>query len=845
MAFSFRTGINWYHDFPKLARDSGFYFNMHKNKVRIDWNRIAGIDIERVIQDRNFLIIDENINSIIDYNLDSEYDVKILDPNFVKLFRLAQLSVEYLLYCKQYLDHSVVILKDELRSKMEENVKLKKELALADEDLFKLKSKYKIFEKMYNESPKDIYKCPYCIKTFSSAFCTSFHIVRRHSNSSQISSSSPVHDQSKTENEKLQDEIKNLKERLNQKERVTSNETEKSPRSVKLNEKNYENQTTDIQSNEVNKDRVVEEEHKKNQEEMNNLITLFFNEIKHLREDEKKSNQLDNEKENLKELLKKQENEIHRLTDQIQELSSQQSAPNLEIIQSKLISQEEYWKSKIDQIEFQHTKDIEELSIQLKMTQEMAERMRNEYIINIKRLEEKSKNFDENVQSVTKPFIVSRQYEENELHRKNSINDKKEKNIKFFDGQHNTVDVEDKVSANFTDSSDKIENDSSNLQNQSHLKSDSLDSREKHSLHETKFKSQSIHSKVSTDEKKIDHTLPKQHSKVKRNLLKTMNTKINASPSQSDAGDSESEVLSQSEDSEESQSTENRDLSSQELTESDQDEFVHKSTISNKKMSHFKEEVLSGLEQKLLDLGVDIEMDGIPRSTYQRLISIVKHHRNISNKKYQALEEIRRNIINKINKKIHNQQQKKKEEFQVYSTPKKSQLKKSINNDKLKMDSSSDIKTHSNTPKIKFEKKSFVKHYLNENNHELLPMKMTPQKIQDLNTTRSKSLKLKQDESSKRLSTHNKKKSSSSQVIYVNENTDKFVNNEKHKATFSPKSLKQNNNNKDDMDILSIDDDDDENENSSHHEIINIYKEFNKFPQPAPRVSKENVLGTV
>ena len=35
---------------------------------------------------------------IINYNLDSEYDVKILDPNFVKLFKLAQLSIDYLLY---------------------------------------------------------------------------------------------------------------------------------------------------------------------------------------------------------------------------------------------------------------------------------------------------------------------------------------------------------------------------------------------------------------------------------------------------------------------------------------------------------------------------------------------------------------------------------------------------------------------------------------------------------------------------------------------------------------------------------------------------------------------------
>lgn len=167
MAFSFRAGTNWCHDFPKLARESGFYFNMHGSRVRVDWNRIStkilllnsmllllqvtnnsfifsftdAIDIDRLIRERDFSSIDENINNVIDYSLESEYDVKILDSNFVKLFRLAQLSVEYLLYCKQYLDHSVIILKDELRQKIEQNVMMKKEIATLEDIVRNLKDK--------------------------------------------------------------------------------------------------------------------------------------------------------------------------------------------------------------------------------------------------------------------------------------------------------------------------------------------------------------------------------------------------------------------------------------------------------------------------------------------------------------------------------------------------------------------------------------------------------------------------------------------------------------------------------------------------------------------------------
>lgn len=111
------------------------------------------------------MTIEEAIDSVIEYCLESEYDVKILDSNFVKLFRLAQLAVEYLLHCKHYLDQSVVILKDELKYKLEENVKLKKEI-IASENLIKdLKDKIKerdkqrlYYDRKLNDSRGEIYK---------------------------------------------------------------------------------------------------------------------------------------------------------------------------------------------------------------------------------------------------------------------------------------------------------------------------------------------------------------------------------------------------------------------------------------------------------------------------------------------------------------------------------------------------------------------------------------------------------------------------------------------------------------------------------------------------------------
>lgn len=50
---------------------------------------------------------------VITNDLDDDI-TKVLDRNFVKLFRLAQLSVSYLRHCQLYLDRCVLLLQEQL-----------------------------------------------------------------------------------------------------------------------------------------------------------------------------------------------------------------------------------------------------------------------------------------------------------------------------------------------------------------------------------------------------------------------------------------------------------------------------------------------------------------------------------------------------------------------------------------------------------------------------------------------------------------------------------------------------------------------------------------------------------
>ncbi|KYM96121.1 Zinc finger protein DZIP1L [Cyphomyrmex costatus] len=380
MAFSFRAGTNWCHDFPKLARESGFYFNMHGSRVRVDWNRIGAIDIDRVIRERDFSSIDQNINNVIDYCLESEYDVKILDPSFVKLFRLAQLSVEYLLYCKQYLDHSVIILKDELRQKIEQNINMKKEIAALEDTVKNLKErskeKRKLIETSIGEiSNGEVYKCPHCPKTFVRAIFVNAHIARKHSYISDMGVSiSPVHDHYRAETEKLHNEIKTLKERLNQTERVIRNESDKLQDNI---EKDY---SRNISRNEYDISRVDRfQEQRRYQEDIGSLKSMLFDEIRALREKDHVVNESILET-NVKTLISQQEKEIENLRNQLLE----RLTPGMENMQVKLQTQENHWKAKIEDMEAQHHQDIEKLTTELKATQQIADHIKSD--INAKKL---------------------------------------------------------------------------------------------------------------------------------------------------------------------------------------------------------------------------------------------------------------------------------------------------------------------------------------------------------------------------------------------------------------------------------------------------------------------------
>jgi zinc finger protein DZIP1 len=53
--------------------------------------------VDRVAKDLDVYTLQDNIDHITFCNIENEIDNRMIDPNYIKLFKLSQLTIEYLM----------------------------------------------------------------------------------------------------------------------------------------------------------------------------------------------------------------------------------------------------------------------------------------------------------------------------------------------------------------------------------------------------------------------------------------------------------------------------------------------------------------------------------------------------------------------------------------------------------------------------------------------------------------------------------------------------------------------------------------------------------------------------
>nr|KAG5696484.1 hypothetical protein BaRGS_016523 [Batillaria attramentaria] len=137
--------------------------------------------------------------AIVDPRLERNMDVRAVDPNFIKIFKLAQLTIEYLLYSQEYLAGLCTTLEEKTKKTEEGQEDIKKELEAVKKELAEVKreshkrKKLLIAQQQLMHAGAGSYnKCPFCPKAFLNSSFLQSHISRRHGSGAGSAISSGV-----------------------------------------------------------------------------------------------------------------------------------------------------------------------------------------------------------------------------------------------------------------------------------------------------------------------------------------------------------------------------------------------------------------------------------------------------------------------------------------------------------------------------------------------------------------------------------------------------------------------------------------------------------------------------
>ncbi|KAH9514221.1 hypothetical protein Btru_028421 [Bulinus truncatus] len=363
-------------------RNGGFSFR--KRVERVDWRKIASVDIDHISRTLDFNTLQENIMNITFCNLEAELDIRSVDPNFIKLFKLAQLTIEYLLHSQEYLAGLCASLEEKCKLSDQQVEKTKQELADFQKELAEVKKESHRRKKLLIAQQQLMYagnesynKCPFCAKAFLNNGYLQSHITRRHAGISKDGSSSVSPDLgvgSESGRNHLEMELNQIKEQmlkqqaeLDAEKRALQSLKSKDARVVEAQVKQIASVPTEVMEQDEGETKIsialmkeIKELTAKYQSSQKALLEL------EARTGSKRSNLgfMEDDTENDRLEVKEQKLEIASMKQQLQQQLDQMK----EIMQTKLEKQERKWQKKMHAVTKQHAQETKKLNNALDTT---------------------------------------------------------------------------------------------------------------------------------------------------------------------------------------------------------------------------------------------------------------------------------------------------------------------------------------------------------------------------------------------------------------------------------------------------------------------------------------------
>lgn len=166
-------------------------FKFQPRHESMDWRRISALDVDRVARELDVAALQENIAGVTFCNMDWEACSRCgqpVDPALLKVLRLAQLIIEYLLHCQDCLSASVAQLEARLQASLGQQERGQQELGRQADELKGVREESRRRRKMISTLQQlllhtgahSYHTCHLCDKTFMNATFLQGHIQRRH-----------------------------------------------------------------------------------------------------------------------------------------------------------------------------------------------------------------------------------------------------------------------------------------------------------------------------------------------------------------------------------------------------------------------------------------------------------------------------------------------------------------------------------------------------------------------------------------------------------------------------------------------------------------------------------------
>ncbi|XP_007469981.1 PREDICTED: zinc finger protein DZIP1 [Lipotes vexillifer] len=379
---------------PSAASGPLPFFQFRPRLESVDWRRLSAIDVDKVAGAVDVLTLQENIMNITFCKLEDEkcpHCQSGVDPVLLKLIRLAQLTIEYLLHSQEFLTSQLHNLEERLRLSLAECEQSKKLLTKQAGEIKLLKEECKRRKKLIStqqlmiEAKASYYQCRFCDKAFMNQAFLQSHIQRRHPEDSHLEY------KTRAQTDKLQNEIDMLKEQL----QLTRSQLEAAQHAHAVRfSKEYEMQKTKEEEFLKLFDRWKEEEKEKLADEMEKVKEMFMKEFKELTS---KNSALEYQLSEIQKSNMQIKSNIGTLKDAHEFKEERPQHPqDFQNVMQLLDSQESKWTARVQALHQEHKKEKSRLLSHIeKLRTSMIDDLNASNVFYKKRIEELGQRLQE------------------------------------------------------------------------------------------------------------------------------------------------------------------------------------------------------------------------------------------------------------------------------------------------------------------------------------------------------------------------------------------------------------------------------------------------------------------